>query len=196
MTFQSQGHSQLEEARLQRKRENRTERPESYMIPWGCTTGSKLSHFALCHGVLLRVICGFNQHLNHRLFLSFCHSVSLSRQSVPIHVLPSPAEVFGDSAHAVWTDPPGLSEADWENDEKGLREARHHPHGSQLHELSAPLALSQPGICDWGHGSYAARIFVCGHIYWCSVTAEVQMPGYIVLELFIPKRECAFLYYF
>lgn len=87
----------------------------------------------------MRVTCGFNQRLTHRLFLSFCHSVSLSRQSVPIHVLPSPAEVSGDSAHPVWTDPPGLSEADWENNEKGLREACHHPHGPQLHELSAPL---------------------------------------------------------
>lgn len=165
------------------------------MIPWGWTTGSKLRHFTLgrvfCWEWLVVLISAWLTG-----FLSFCHSVSLSRQSVPIHVLPSPAEVSGDSAHPVWTDPPGLSEADWENDEKGLREACHHPHGPQLHELSAPLALSQPGVCDWGHGSYAARIFVCVQIYWCSVTVEVQMPGYILLELFIPKRECAFLYCF
>lgn len=47
-------------------------------------------------------------------------SVSLSRQSLSIHVLPSPAEVFGDCAHFMWTNPTSVFEANRENNEKGL----------------------------------------------------------------------------
>lgn len=70
-------------------------------------------------------------------FLFSTHlSVSLSRQSLSIHVLPSSAEVFGDCAHFMWTNSTSFSEANWENNEKGLWETRHHPCWPQPDALS------------------------------------------------------------
>jgi hypothetical protein len=49
----------IEDSTSKKNRENRIEGPGSYMVPWGGTTGPKLSKLTLCY-VLIRVTCVLN----------------------------------------------------------------------------------------------------------------------------------------